>query len=110
MNEFERQLRRELQGFDVPPGLTGRVMKSLERKKHQARVSLWQRAIAAAVLFAVGMGVWGAQHYQAEQRTKATRLRHEFTLAMQVTAKSLNAAAASLQQIQTNGSLKEENQ
>jgi hypothetical protein len=98
-NDLERLLRRER----PPAGFAARVMQRVEQEQRTrpAVRAPWWRAAAAAVLLALGGGVW-ITHYEIErrqqdqarliERQQGERARAEVLLALRITSSKMHAA------------------
>ena len=70
MTQMDDELRRALRRVDPPAGFSDRVLELASTKPPQAKSGGWTAplrwAVAAALVAAVGSGVW----YRAEERRK----------------------------------------
>lgn len=88
MNDLERELQEQLQNFEVPKGLTDRVMRRVEARNTERR--WWRSGIAAAVLIGICIGGEAIEMHQKMEHRRA-EVQREFAVAMQVTNRSMIA-------------------
>ena len=86
LEEFEAELREQLQARPAPAGFADRVMARMERKPRPAWHLAWRWAAAAAVL---AVSVAGSIEYQREQRIAGERARQQVLLALHITGSTL---------------------
>jgi hypothetical protein len=109
-NDLERLLRRER----PPAGFAARVMQRVEQEQRTrpAVHAPWWRAAAAAVLLALGGGVW-ITHYEIErrqqdlarqqfERQQGERAKAEVLFALRITSSKMHAAREHVRELGTH--------
>jgi hypothetical protein len=92
MDQFERELREQLQARPAPEGFADHVMARATQRRLQHRgwpgfgMPVWRWAVAA--LLVAGM-VAGGMERQREQREEGERAREQVLLALHITASTL---------------------
>lgn len=94
-DEFEQQLKNDLERVAVPDGFADRVMRRVQTSEStQLRIiprrmwHVWQ-AVAAAALIVILLGS-GLAVRQRQERQRAEAIQRKFDLAMQITQRTLN--------------------
>ncbi len=104
MEPLERNLRRLLARHPAPPGLTARVMASLENETSSAKplgwamVGRWRWPMVGALAASLAMGVYLQQRRaevsagEAEQAAVAEQAAEELLIALQIAGTKINKA------------------
>ena len=92
MDEFEKELRDQLQARPAPAGFADRVMRRIEdRGPRRSWGFLWQPAWRwAAVAALAAMTVLGGLAREHQQRVAGERAREQVLLALRITGTTLN--------------------
>ena len=90
-DDFERELREQLQARSAPEGFADRVLARIPKRRVDRgwipfRVPVWQWAVAA--LLVVGMVVGGLER-EREQHIEGERAREQVLLALRITGSTL---------------------
>lgn len=104
MDEFETELRAQLQARSAPADFTERVMRRVEeRKRRRTWTFLWQPAWRwAAVAVLLAMTVLGGLEHQRQQRIAGERARQQVLLALRITGTTLNQVQQKINQDQSS--------
>ncbi len=92
MDDFERELKEQLQAREVPAGFTERVMARVPEQRVSSwkwvgfGMPAWRWAVAA--LLVAGMVAGGVEH-DRQQRIAGARAREQVLLALRITGSSL---------------------
>lgn len=104
-NEFEqldRELRESLATRSAPLGFTRRVMARIDarEKSSGARITLWRRVFAAAVVVATCLALVVGNHYERvhEQRIEGEHARDQVILALRITHSTLEEVRLKVEQ------------
>jgi hypothetical protein len=92
MNQFERELREQLQARSAPGGFADRVMARVPQRRATREtflgfgVPVWRWAVAAVLV--TGMVLGGLEH-DRQQRMAGERAREQVLLALRITGSTL---------------------
>jgi hypothetical protein len=92
MDQFERELREQLQARSAPGGFADRVMARVPQRRAPREtflgfgVPVWRWAVAAVLV--AGMVVGGLEH-DRQQRMAGERAREQVLLALRITGSTL---------------------
>jgi hypothetical protein len=88
LEEFERELREQLQARPAPGGFADRVMARIQTPKPRPAWHLaWRWAAVAAVL---AVSVIGGIEHEREQRIAGEHARQQVLLALRITGSTLH--------------------
>lgn len=98
-NEFELELKAELERHPAPPGLKSKILQRQrlehEQRRH-ARAAWWQKLAASVLLVAMAGGTWIWRN--AEERRKGEAARQQVLTALRITNHALDVMNAQLQE------------
>jgi hypothetical protein len=97
MDNFEKELREQLQARSAPDGFTDRVMARIPagRTPRPLGQPLWRWAAVAAVLAVTALG--GMEH-ERQQRIAGERAREQVLLALRITGITLHQVQSKVRQ------------
>ena len=103
MDNFERELREQLQARPAPEGFANRVMARVPKRPARPRwfrfpAPVWQWGIAALLIAGVVLGGIGRER---QQRIAGERAREQVLLALRITSSTLRDVQ---QKVNTSGS------